>query len=176
MKKGLRILIAAWFLFLCPCLTVFATEATEHDTSSVEVSYEAGGRYVLELHVSDGGTVLDGQKEIRSGTLQYELKKNDTKRLRVLPDEHYELSYIYLRNTKDDLWKDVTNDYKNNVIDIKMVKPFNEMRIAFRYKSDPILKEKDSESYRLWLVVAVLLSLTALGFYVKKHIQHQKDV
>ena len=137
LRKFYKIPMVFSLLILFVSIPVYAAKE-EKSTIPVTYSVSEDCRYDLNVKVSGDGTVYDGFKSIRNGSIVHQLKVSEEKEFRIIPDNGSKLKNISWKDGDKDLSKyyDIEDINNEKIISLKGVATDSELIIEFEEKKD----------------------------------------
>lgn len=137
LRKLYKIPMLFSLLLLFMSIPVYAAKEAK---STIPVTYSVSEdcRYDLNVKVRGDGTVYDGSKSIRNGSIVHRLKVSEEKEFRIIPDNGSELKNISWEYGDKDLSKYYNIGDINNgkIISLRGIATDSELIIEFEEKKD----------------------------------------
>ena len=137
LRKFYKIPMLFSLLLLFVSIPVYAAKEAK---STIPVTYSVSGdcRYDLNVKVRGDGTVYDGSKSIRNGSIVHKLKVGEEKEFRIIPDNGIKLKNISWKDGEKDLSKYYNTEDINNgkIISLRGIATDSELIIEFGEKKD----------------------------------------
>ena len=137
LRKFYKIPMLFSLLLLFVSIPVYAAKEAK---STIPVTYSVSEdcRYDLNVKVRGDGTVYDGSKSIRNGSIVHKLKVGEEKEFRIIPDNGIKLKNISWKDGDKDLSKYYNIGDINNgkIISLRGIATDSELIIEFEEKKD----------------------------------------
>lgn len=137
LRKFYKIPMLFSLLLLFVSIPVYAAKEAK---STIPVTYSVSEdcRYDLNVKVRGDGTVYDGSKSIRNGSIVHKLKVGEEKEFRIIPDNGIKLKNISWKDGDKDLSKYYNIEDINNgkIISLRGIATDSELIIEFEEKKD----------------------------------------
>lgn len=117
-------------LLMAPGTEGYAAEA--QSKTAVVYRVPEGTPFPFILEVQGNGTVYDGTKAIRNGSVQYEMVEGQQKELRVVPDEGFVITHIYCKTTS---LQDIRDQLKGDQLTVTV--PNSRVLLTFVFEKIP---------------------------------------
>lgn len=108
--------------------------------SVVPVTYSVSehSRYDLKINVSGDGTVYDGTKRIRNGSVVHQLKVSEEKKFKIIPDRGSQIKQITWKHGDTDLsrYYEIKDVEKGKELTLKGISTDSELTIEFESKNN----------------------------------------
>lgn len=183
-NKVYKVPIVFFLLLIFISIPVYA----KSEQSEVPVTFciSEDNRYDLMVKVSGDGSVYDGSKRIKNGTIVHRLRVSEEKIFRIIPERGSGIKRIYWKNEDTNLGEyyrveDISNGKK---LSLKGISTNSELIIEFERKDNLGKDKNDSQingdSFKIpktgdegiiqWISILILSLIIMLMLYSQKNV------